>query len=209
MELATNASETIDTQVSFDPRLFGETAARLRGHTWDQDEVIGQYKLLDLLQWLDGMAFHCKGRLSHLAQISETGKLRALRFSAETLIQAVRFAGLLRQDSKLKQTVKLVAGLLGFEKDWLSESAVLPSAPTISRYRFHIVCLLHILIRQRLWEWIQDGVKFHTALGAVSSPRSGREWLFAEAFYHPALQASRVCQRIRRVPDHAQEVSER
>ena len=58
----------------------------------------------------------------------------------------------------------------------------LPHYATLSRYRFVLNAAQHILIRERLWKWIEEDEEMWIQLLGDSSPRSGREWLFSELF---------------------------
>ncbi len=166
-----------------DTKLFAAAARRLRGQEWDEDENICQVKELEVLEWLDEMEHAAKGGLDHVARVSQQGRLRVEHFSAEGLLHCLRISGLLRSDAKLKQVVAVVGSLInGYSEGWTEESCHVPSAPTLCKHRFTLICMLHLLMRERLEGWIEAGTEFLCSLGADSSPRSGREWMFAELY---------------------------
>jgi len=168
--------------VSFDHKWFEAAARRLRAQEVDNDELVGQKKEIDILSWLDAMGEHSIRGLPHMVQISQCGKCRVTKYCAEALVQCLRISGLLRNNSKLRQNVDVVGQLFGWPKGWMHEEVKVPSIATLSRHRFTCVAALCKLVCQRLLDWVDNGTEFHVSLGADSSPRGGREWMFAELF---------------------------
>ena len=171
--------------VSFEPKMFEAAAARLRGQVIEfpgEGDVLTHISTNDVLGWCDAMAHHCANGLDHAAQLSRHGILRATRYATEHLITLVRICNLLRNDRRLTEAVELVGRLLQFPDGWLEEKVILPSNATVSRHRFTLDTAYTWLVRRRLRDWINAGVKFVVCMLWDSSPRKGREWLLGEAY---------------------------
>ena len=159
------------------PRKFAAAASLIRNETHIENEEFGCSKL-DILSWLDVMSEHTDGRLKGNLQ----SKLRSDKkagYAVSKLILACKMGGLLRQDQKLQQAVRVACALIGLSCDWLQWDCALPSASLISSARFTLDCAF-ALCMQAYWEQLLIGEPFWVYLTCDSSPRSGREWLFLQ-----------------------------
>ena len=100
-------------------------------------------------------------------------------YNIEEMITLIRQADLLKSDAALHKSVELIGRTIGFKPEWLAQSAFVPSAATIGRYRFKLDMALCLSIRH---VFASIASTLFIDLLADPSPRAGREWLFSEPF---------------------------
>ena len=100
-------------KIHMTPEYFPAAADLIRGGSLmlDPDDL----SLLDknsVPSWLDTMVAHSKGGMESLMRFSKSKDVRR-GYDLESLILMVRGAGLLRQDAKLKEMLRIAGQLFG------------------------------------------------------------------------------------------------